>query len=128
MNDTVPKRLRNPDAEKAIRCVLSEWKTDFVSDACHAATQLGAIHSGGWAAFNAAKEILIEEFELRKIDDIHWSSVYAAFLNGRDAVTTPAELRARYLPALPSGAEFFEPTPFEWQDPSSNGIDNCCER
>jgi hypothetical protein len=119
MSDTVPKRPRNPDAEKAIRSVLSEWKTNFVSDACHAATQLGTIHSGGWATFKTAKEILLEEFELRKVDDIHWSSVYAAFLNGRDTVTTPAELRARYVPAVPCGVEFFEPTQFEWQDPSS---------
>jgi hypothetical protein len=45
VNDTVSKRPRNPDAEKAVRNVLSEWKTNFVSDACHAAkvTVAGAV-------------------------------------------------------------------------------------
>jgi hypothetical protein len=111
---------RNPDAEIALRKVLSEWKSDFVADACYAATHLGIFHSGGWLGLERAKEILLEEFDLRKVDDIHWSTVHAAFQNGRDTVTTPAELRAKYLPvAVTNDNEFFEPTVFEWQDPST---------
>ena len=116
--EVTPAR-RNPDAEIAIRKVLSEWKSDFVNDACSAATQIGLFHSGGWLGYERAKEILLEEFELRKVDDIHWSTVCAALQNGRDAVTTPAQLRARYLPAAASDNVFYEPTPFEWQDPST---------
>ena len=119
MSDTLPKRPRNPDTEKAIRSVLSEWRTDFVTDACHAAIRLGNIHSGGGLSLDHAKSILAEEFELRKVDDIHWSDVCASLEIGRGTVTTPAALRTRYTPTIASGAEFFEPTPFEWQDPAT---------
>jgi hypothetical protein len=112
-------RRRNPEAEIAIRKVLSEWKSVSVTDACHAATQIGLLHSVSWLGFDQAKEILLEEFELRKVDDIHWSTVYAALLNGRDAVTTPAQLRASYLPVAANDNKFFEPTVFEWEDPST---------
>ncbi|SHN71595.1 AAA family ATPase [Bradyrhizobium erythrophlei] len=109
---------RNTDAEIALRKVLSDWKGDFVNDACHAATQIGSFHSGGWLG-HKAKEIVLEEFDLRKVDDIHWSTVHAAFKNGCDAVITPAQLRARYLPVAANDNEFFEPTVFEWEDPAS---------
>jgi hypothetical protein len=109
---------RNPNGETAARKILAKWKGDFVSDACTAATEIGVLHSGVWLSFYRAKEILLEEFNKRKLDDIHWSTVYAAFLNGRDSIITTTQLKERYFPATGNDNEFFEPTVFEWEDPT----------
>jgi len=71
--------------ENAARNILSAWKGKHVADACIAATQIGLIHSGGLLAYNRAKDILMAGFEVRLIDDIHWSTVNEAFQNGRNS-------------------------------------------
>ena len=71
--------------ENATRNILSAWKGKHVADACIAATQIGLIHSGGLLAYNRAKDILMAGFEVRLIDDIHWSTVNEALQNGRNS-------------------------------------------
>jgi hypothetical protein len=95
--EVTPTR-RNPDGETAARKILSAWKGDFVADACIAATQIGLLHSGCLLGYDRAKEILLEEFNRRKVDDIHWSTVNDAFQNGRSAVISTTQLKERYFP------------------------------
>ena len=69
--------------ENAARNILSAWKGKHVADACIAATQIGLIPSGGLLAYNRAKDILMAGFEVRLIDDIHWSTAVAIAASGQ---------------------------------------------
>jgi hypothetical protein len=82
------------EAERVINQILSAWKGSFVADACIAATQIGLLNSGNMIGFDHAKTVLKFHFDARKIDDIHWSTVYQAFQNGRSTVISNIELRA----------------------------------
>ena len=84
--------------EAYARKVLSEWNGNHVGDACIAATQLGLIHSGGGFGDERARQILREEFDSRKVDDVNWSVVIEAFRNGRSAVINPTQLKERFCP------------------------------
>ena len=42
-----------------------------------------------------------------------------AFQNGRNAVISITQLKERYLPVAANDNEFFEPTVFEWEDPTT---------
>jgi hypothetical protein len=99
MKESVATKPKNSPGETFARKVLSDWKGTHVADACIAATQLGLIHSGGGFGDERARQILREEFDSRKINDVNWSVVIEAFRNGRSAVISPAELRERYYPA-----------------------------
>jgi hypothetical protein len=99
MKESVATKPKNSPGETFARNVLSDWKGTHVADACIAATQLGLIHSGGGFGDERARQILREEFDSRKINDVNWSVVIEAFRNGRSAVISPAELRERYYPA-----------------------------
>jgi hypothetical protein len=48
--------------------------------------------------FGRAKEILLDGFNSRKVDDVHWSTVNEAFQNGRSTVVSAAQLRERFFP------------------------------
>lgn len=82
--------------EDYVRTVLSDWTGSHVADACIAATNLGLIHSGCAIGYYRARDILVEEFELRKVDDVNWSVVDQAFQNGRSAVISTNELKERF--------------------------------
>jgi hypothetical protein len=97
--EVTPTR-RNPMAEIGLIRVLSAWKGDFVADACIAATQIGLLHSGGVLGFDQAKEVLLDGFNSRKVDDVHWSTVNEAFQNGRSAVFSATQLRERFFPVV----------------------------
>jgi hypothetical protein len=99
--------------EIAATQIISTWKCDFVADACIAATQLGLLHSGNMPGYDRAKNILRLNFDLRKVDDIHWSTVYEAFQNGRSTVISNNALRKRYLPAAANDNHRFQVTWFD---------------
>lgn len=92
------ERPKNPYGEAAAKQIIAKWKGNHFSDACAVATEIGMVHSGGDLSDQRAREIILEEFNRRKIDDLHWSTVHAAFLNGRASVITTAQLRERYSP------------------------------
>ena len=94
------ERPKNPNGEAAAKQVTARWTGNYVADACAAAFEIGTIHSGVWLSDDRAREIVLDEFNIRKIDDLHWSSVHAAFLNGRDSVITTAHLKQRYFPTV----------------------------
>jgi hypothetical protein len=59
--------------EIAATKIISDWKGDFVADACIAATQIGLLQSGNMLGCDRATNILRLNFDARKVDDIHWS-------------------------------------------------------
>jgi RecA-family ATPase len=64
-------------------------------------------------------EYLLEfHFKHRKVESSYWPSVHQSFLCGRDSDITHAELKNRMIPAAANDNEFFEPTVFEWEDPT----------
>jgi hypothetical protein len=87
---------KNSVGETYARKVLSDWKGNHVADACIAATQIGLIHSSCLLGYERAKDILRDEFNSRKVDDVNWSVVNEAFQNGRSAVISPSELKTRF--------------------------------
>ena len=89
-------RPKESPGEDYVRIVLSDWTGSHVADACVAATNLGLIHSGGALGYYRVRDILLEEFELRKVDDVNWSVVDQAFQNGRSAVISTNELKDRF--------------------------------
>jgi hypothetical protein len=94
-------KFRTPDGEIAATGIVNDWKGNFVGDACIAATQIGLLCSGGppMLSYDRAMTILRFHFDFRKVDDIHWSTVYGSFQNGRSTVVSNLELRKRFLPA-----------------------------
>jgi hypothetical protein len=64
-------------------------------------------------SYDRAMCILKFHFGDRKLDDIHWSTVYDAFQNGRAAVITNIELRKRFLPAAANDNHRFQVTWFD---------------
>jgi AAA domain len=107
------KENRTPMGEIAATRIISGWKGDFVGDACLAATQIGLLQSGNMLTIDRAKQILKLNFGANKVDDIHWSTVYAAFQNGRTAIISNIELREKYLPAAANDNNRFQITWFD---------------
>jgi hypothetical protein len=99
VKDPAASKPANSPGETYARKVLSDWNGNHVADACIAATHLGLIHSGGGFGDERARQILREEFDSRKVDDVNWSVVIEAYRNGRSAVISPAQLRERFYPA-----------------------------
>ena len=99
VKDPAASKPANSPGETYARKVLSDWNGNHVADACIAATHLGLIHSGGGFGDERARQILREEFDSRKVDDVNWSVVIEAYRNGRSAVISPAQQRERFYPA-----------------------------
>jgi hypothetical protein len=103
VKENVATKPKNSIGETYARKVLSNWNGTHVADAIIAATQLGLIHSGGVLDDERARQILREEFDSRKVDDVNWSVVIEAFRNGRSAVISPTQLKERFYPDVANG-------------------------
>jgi hypothetical protein len=116
LSESVATKPKNSIGETYARKVLSEWKGNHVADACIAATQIGLIHSSSLLGYERAKQLLRQDFNSRKVDDVNWSVVNEAFQNGRSAVISPTELKNRFSfvvandnkPKSPSGFAAFQ--------------------
>jgi hypothetical protein len=87
------------DGEKAASKVISEWNTTYVSDACNAANQIGSIHAGGLLSYDRAKNLVEINFDIKKVDPKHRSTVHGAFENGRCTEISLQEVKDRYFPS-----------------------------
>jgi hypothetical protein len=105
--------------EIAATKIIAGWKGDFVADACTAAIQIGLLQSGNMLGIDRAKTLLSLNFDMRKVDEIHWSTVWAAFQNGRATVISNIELRKRYLPTVANDNNRFQVTWFDDVDQSA---------
>ena len=67
-----------------------------------------------------ATHLLKFHFDHRKVDESYWSTVYPSSLCGRDSGISHAKLRERMEPVAANDNKFehFEPTVFEWEDPT----------
>src|SRR5947209_4893475 len=92
------ERPKNPYGEAAAKQIIAKHNGIHFLDVCAIATEIGAVHSGCDLSDKRAREIVLQEFNRRKIDDLHWSTVHEAFLNGRASVITTVQLRERYSP------------------------------
>jgi hypothetical protein len=116
----VAKKLPvNALGERGARLINAGWKGDFVADAIAASFQYGLLVSANMLPQDRALELIEFHFKHRRVDDSYWSAVYQSFINGRDSGITHAELRERMNPEPANDNLLFEPTVFEWQDPSS---------
>jgi hypothetical protein len=104
--------------ERGARLINTGWKGDFVADASNAAFQYGLLVSAIMLPQDRAEYLLEFHFKHRKVDSCYWSAVYQSFLCGRDSDITHAELRDRMTPVPANDNAFFEPTVFEWEDPT----------
>ena len=105
--------------ERGARRINDGWKGDFVADATTAAFQYGLLVAGRMLPQDRAEHLIRFHFDDRKVEPDYWSAVWQSFLCGRDSGITHAELRERMAPGSASNTVFFDPTPFEWQDPST---------
>jgi len=126
VNESVATKPKNPTGEApanvlghtAARRINDAWKGDFVADASAAAFQYGLLVSGNMLPQDRAEFLLRTHFDLRKVDEGYRSSVHQSFLCGRDSGITHAELRERMTPEPANDNGFFNPTVFEWEDPT----------
>ena len=63
--------VKTLDGERAASKVISEWTSGYVSDACHAANQIGSIHAGGLLSLERAKNLVELNFGMKKVDPKH---------------------------------------------------------
>jgi AAA domain len=113
-----PKNLMG---HRGARLINDGWKGDFVAAAQTAAFQYGMLVTAHMLPHDRALILLETHFKHRKVDEPYWSSVYQSFLCGRDSGISHAELRERMFPeaANDNNLPLFEPTVFEWKDPTT---------
>jgi RecA-family ATPase len=112
-----PKNVRGYNEATRIN---KGWKGDFVADATAAAFQYGLLVSANMLPHDRAETLLdINCFELRKVDTKYRSTVHEAFLCGRNSDMSHAELKECMEPVAVNDNKLFEPTVFEWEDPST---------
>jgi hypothetical protein len=103
----------------AARRINDGWKKDdYVALASDAAFEYGLLVSARMLPQDRAEIMLDWHFKYRNVDEKYWSSVYQSFLNGRDSGMTNTELRERLGPIAANDNAIFEPTVFEWEDPT----------
>jgi RecA-family ATPase len=109
--------VKTLDGERAASKVISEWTSGYVSDACHAANQIGSIHAGGLLSLERAKNLVELNFGMKKVDPKHRSTVYGAFENGRATEISSQEVKDRYFKVVANdNAPLPEIDPRDWQD------------
>ncbi len=116
-NFTTPKKIRS-NGEIALSKISIAWKGNSLEAAKAAAFDIGALNAGGWLAYNKADEFWKRRFKDQSVDEKWWSTVHEAFQSGRGSLTTMDDLNQKYFPVAANDNEFFEPTVFEWEDPT----------
>jgi hypothetical protein len=96
------KPVPNPVGEPAIQQILAKHPANHFIDLSNIANEIGVVRSVSGLSDERARETVLDEFNRRKIDDIHWSYVHGAFLNALGCVTTLTDIRDKYRPLLAS--------------------------
>ena len=89
-----PKIDKNALALKAIN---DKWKGNSVAGATAAALDIGMLVAGCMLSYGNAKDNVIRGFEVRKVGEKWWSTVYEAFESGRSSLATTAKLHERFF-------------------------------
>ena len=75
----------------ALKKINDAWKGNSVSAAYSAAMDIGMLVAGCMVPYEEAKD---NGFEVRRVDEKWWSTVYEAFQSGRSSLATTADLHA----------------------------------
>jgi hypothetical protein len=67
-----------------------------VSAACSAAMDIGMLVAGCMLSYEKAKDNVLRGFEVRRVDEKWWSTVYENFQTGRSSLATSADLHERF--------------------------------
>ena len=63
----------NPVGEPAILQILAKHPHNHFIDLCNIANEIGVVRSVCGLSDDRARKVVLDEFNRRKIDDIHWS-------------------------------------------------------
>ena len=63
----------NPVGEPAILQILAKHSGNHFIDLCNIANEIGVVRSVCGLSDDRARKVVLDEFNRRKIDDIHWS-------------------------------------------------------
>jgi AAA domain len=113
-NNAVPKSK----GEFVLAKISTNWKGSTLDAARTAAFEIGKAAAGGMLAYSKADDFWKRRFTVQLVDEKWWSTVREAFHSGYSSLVTMDDLLEQYFPAANDNV-FYEPTPFEWQDPST---------
>jgi AAA domain len=114
-----PKTTSRSKGEIALSKISIAWKGNSLDAARTAAFELGKLTAGGMLAYHKADEFWKRRFAVQLVDEKWWSTVHEAFQSGRSSLVTMNDLLEQYFPVAANDNEYFEPTVFEWEDPST---------
>ncbi len=80
----------------ALKKINDAWKGNSVSAAYSAAMDIGMLVAGCMLSYDKAKDNVLRGFEVRRVDEKWWSTVYEAFQSGRSSLATTADLHERF--------------------------------
>src|ERR1700694_5624574 len=114
-----PKKTSRPKADFALSKISIAWKGNSLTAAKDAAFEIGKLIAGGMLAYHKADDYWKRRFKVQLVDEKWWSTVHEAFQSGRSSLVTMDDLLEQYFPIAANDNEFFEPTVFEWEDPTT---------
>jgi RecA-family ATPase len=119
-DSTTPKPDGRTNVDFAIAKISNAWKGNSLEAARTAAFEIGKLSAGGMLAYHKADDFWKRRFDVQQVDEKWFSTVHEAFQSGRGSLVTMNDLLAQYFPVAHNDNkfEFFEPTVFEWEDPT----------
>src|SRR6267142_6578141 len=115
---TAPKTSGRSKGEIALSKISIAWKGNSLDAARTAAFEVGKLAAGGMLAYRKADEFWKRRFDVQLVDANWWSTVHESFQSGRSSLVTMNDLLEQYFPVAANDNELFEPTVFEWEDPT----------
>jgi hypothetical protein len=92
----VASKPKNDKNTLALKRINDAWKGNSVSAATAAALDIGMLVAGCMVPYEKAKDNVLRGFEVRRVDEKWWSTVYEAFQSGRSSLATTADLHERF--------------------------------
>jgi hypothetical protein len=116
--DSIVASKKKSNGEIALDKISKAWKGNGLTAAKDAAFEIGRLTAGGMLAYHKGDEFWKRRFGVQQVDEKWWSTVHEAFQSGRSSLVTMDDLIEQYFSVAANDSEFFEPTVFEWEDPS----------
>jgi hypothetical protein len=116
---TALKKTSRSKGEIALSKISITWKGNSLDAARTAAFEVGKLAAGGMLAYHKGDEFWKRRFEVQLVDAKWWSTVHESFQSGRSSLVTMNDLLEQYFPVAAKDNEYFEPTVFEWEDPTN---------
>jgi hypothetical protein len=86
----------NKNALLALNKINCAWKGNSVGAATAAALDIGMLVAGCMLSYDIARDNVLRGFEVRRVDEKWWSTVYESFQSGRSSLVTTADLQERF--------------------------------